>query len=427
MNSLRVRVALILVLSNFLVLCLATALSLFIVAHVEPTTFYERLATQVTAIDNLAAEISRNPQPGSAVMPAPTGGENRDRMTEALKAALLERGADIKVVISEPVDSARPVASILLNGLGWFAFPIPSEPPSHRFRVTLIGWTAMAMLGTAVMSLYLAHRTTLPLRVLEQISNEVSAKGHLPPMPSEGPAEVRAMTQALNRLAGGLKTAMESRMRLVAAAGHDFRTPLTRMRLRAEFLNEDERSHWLRDLDELQAIADSAISLVREEVTLDDAKSIRIDQLAMEVCEELKAIGLRIEQNDIAIAVTDAKPEALRRALRNLIINAATHGGGAHVTLLTKDDKILVLIEDEGPGIPEPMIDRVFEPFFRVDPARRKQMPGAGLGLAIAKEILERHGGTLCLKNRPEGGLVQIIKLKNSPSFELPSVQKRMQ
>jgi signal transduction histidine kinase len=103
-------------------------------------------------------------------------------------------------------------------------------------------------------------------------------------------------------------------------------------------------------------------------------------------------------------------PMALMRALRNLIINAASHGGGARVSSERQGNEALVVIEDDGPGIPDDVLDRVFEPFFRVDPARRQAIPGAGLGLAIAKEIIDRQGGSIVLFNRAEGGLRQEIR-----------------
>ncbi|WP_203422770.1 ATP-binding protein [Sinorhizobium sp. BG8] len=200
-------------------------------------------------------------------------------------------------------------------------------------------------------------------------------------------------------------------MRLIAAAGHDLRTPMTRMRLRAEFFDDDEREFWLKDIDELDRIADSAIRLVREEVSDDSRQPVRIDRMVQEVVREIRDLGHDAAVAEAAPATALAMPLALKRAVRNLAVNAATHGGGVRVTVKAAPDSVRVIFEDDGPGIPEPMIHRVFEPFFRVDEARRKFHPGAGLGLAISREIIAKNGGTLEIANRPEGGLRQVVVL----------------
>jgi signal transduction histidine kinase len=184
------------------------------------------------------------------------------------------------------------------------------------------------------------------------------------------------------------------------------------MRLRAEFLDDDERSQWLHDLDELDRIADSAIQLVREETVGKGTEPIRLDVLVRRICQELVLIDFPVELADLDPVTVRMSPLAFTRALRNLVINAATHGGGAIVSVAECDQIVLVVIDDDGPGIPEKDLSSVFEPFFRVDPARRKHIPGAGLGLAIAKEIIERQGGTLVVENRKPSGLRQTLSFE---------------
>lgn len=201
-------------------------------------------------------------------------------------------------------------------------------------------------------------------------------------------------------------------MRLVAAAGHDMRTPITRMRLRAEFVSdEEEREKWLNDIDELERIADSAILLVREETGAEAPERIQLDDLVENICTELKQ-----QDFDVTLAATHpvnvfAGRLKLNRALRNLIINAATHGVRARVGVGGDGTNAMVTIEDDGPGIPEEVLGQVFEPFFRADPARRQNIPGAGLGLTIAHEIVTRAGGSIQIVNRPGGGLLQTVFL----------------
>jgi signal transduction histidine kinase len=187
---------------------------------------------------------------------------------------------------------------------------------------------------------------------------------------------------------------------------------MTRMRLRAEFLeDEEERGLWLKDLEELDRIADSAIRLVREEVEVNQREDVRLDELLRSVADELSAQRHSVTLGALAPVHVAVSPLALTRALRNLLINAAMHGGGGTISVRDESDFAIITIADQGPGIPEPLLERVFEPFFRVDPARRQSVPGAGLGLAIAKEIVERSGGRISVRNAPTGGLVQEIWL----------------
>jgi signal transduction histidine kinase len=258
-------------------------------------------------------------------------------------------------------------------------------------------------------AIWFAFRITRHLSALERVAATIDADGIVPRLPESGPAELRATARALNTLTAKLKMAAESRMRLVAAAGHDLRTPMTRMRLRAEFLDEEDRALWLNDLEELDHIADSAIQLVREETQRERIQLLRVDEVIGEICQDLASMKATVTILKMEAVTISSAPLALTRAVRNLVINAATHGGGAFVTVGLENDAALITIEDEGPGIPEQSMSHVFEPFFRVDPARRKSGPGAGLGLAIAKEIVERHGGKLTLQNRSPKGLRQRI------------------
>jgi signal transduction histidine kinase len=234
----------------------------------------------------------------------------------------------------------------------------------------------------------------------------------MPELPERGPAEVRATAKALNSLSARLKRSMESRMRLVAAAGHDMRTPITRMRLRAEFVpEEEERGKWLNDLDELERIGDSAIMLVREETGAAAPERIRLDELVGDICTDLKEQSLDVTGVNLRPVTIRASRFKLNRALRNLIINAATHGVRARVSVSGNGTVARIVIEDDGPGIPEDLIHQVFEPFFRADRARRQDIPGAGLGMTIAYEIVSRAGGRIEIANRPKGGLVQTVEL----------------
>jgi signal transduction histidine kinase len=294
-------------------------------------------------------------------------------------------------------------------GPGWLSWPIPGLTRPAKVWYGLAGWMAIITIGVIVAALAVAHQTTKQLKFLQDMAMSVGKDGVLPIVPEEGSAEIKATAKALNMMGASLKKAMDSKIRLVAAAGHDLRTPMTRMRLRAEFLDEQERENWLHDIDEMDRIADSAIQLVQEETVGKGTELVRLNDLVRDVCIELILIKMPVAIAELDPGSVKIAPLALKRALRNLIINAATHGGGAIVSLQVHERHAVVLIDDNGPGIPEQFLDSAFEPFFRVDPARRQPIPGAGLGLAIAKEIVERQGGTLTIENRHPHGLRQTL------------------
>lgn len=189
---------------------------------------------------------------------------------------------------------------------------------------------------------------------------------------------------------------------------------MTRMRLRAEFLDEEDRASWLKDIDELERIADSAIGLVREEVSQVPLEPVQLDEMLGGEVQDLVRQGYAITLGVLDPARLALPPLSMRRALRNLLINAATHGKAAVVELRRDAKGATVTIRDQGPGIPEDLLARVFEPFFRAEPGRLQTIPGAGLGLALAAEIIDRSGGTLSIRNRGGRGLEQTIVFTNT-------------
>jgi signal transduction histidine kinase len=409
MNSLRARIVLTLVLSIICVVAIATA-TLFWAreghAQKERQDYAQFVSEAILAIAPLFRGDAKDSD--AHLGSGPVSGTPRPELTDLLQSQLREAGSDLDVVVTRPTGAAHPVASIKLQS-GWLAIPIPDRHRREDVLFALAGWFLLVAIGTVGVALWFAYRITSHLAVLERVAATIDADGILPRLPETGPAELRVTARALNTMTARLKNAAESRMRLVAAAGHDLRTPMTRMRLRAEFLDEEDRSLWLSDLEELDRIADSAIQLVREETQRERSQLLRVDEIITEICHDLASMKASVTIMKTEAVTILSAPLALTRAVRNLVINAATHGGGAFVTVELENSTALITIDDEGPGIPDQSMSCVFEPFFRVDPARRKSAPGAGLGLAIAKEIVERHGGKLTLQNRSPKGLRQEI------------------
>jgi signal transduction histidine kinase len=409
MTSLRARIVLTLVLSIICVLGISTATLFWARAGHEQKeqAQYARLVSEgILLIAPFFGDDNKDS--GARLGSSPVAGAPRPELTNILQSQLRRAGSDLEIVVTQPAESTHPIASVKFKS-GWLAIPVKDRHSQGGIMVAVAGWILLVVIGTVAVALWFAYRITRHLSALERVAASIDADGVMPRLPETGPAELKATARALNTMTARLKNAAESRMRLVAAAGHDLRTPMTRMRLRAEFLDEEDRAMWLNDLEELDRIADSAIQLVREETHREKSQLLRVDQVITEICRDLASMKASVTVMKMEAVTISSAPLALTRAVRNLVINAATHGGGAFVTVGLESSTALITIDDEGPGIPEQSLSRVFEPFFRVDAARRKSGPGAGLGLASAKEIVERHGGKLTLQNRSPKGLRQEI------------------
>jgi signal transduction histidine kinase len=408
-NTLRVKFAALLVVAIVSVVGLLTVLLMVLLGPPRGT---ERALDGVAQQVQLTLRLTSTGLEGIALHDAPAQGRAYQRTTASLRALLKERGLDIPVTVSRDGRRAPLIVSIPIPEKGWLWMPTSGMPPPGPPWKALFRWLSLIALGATVIAVFVANRMVRPLVFLENAVASVGPDGLMPELPEKGPAEVRATAKALNSLSARLKRSTESRMRLVAAAGHDMRTPITRMRLRAEFVpDEEERAKWLSDLEELERIADSAIMLVREETGVAAPERIRLDELVGDICAELKDQKLDVSAVGLRPVTVRASRFKLNRALRNLVINAATHGVRARISVGGDGTTARIVIEDDGPGIPEDMIHQVFEPFFRADPARRQDIPGAGLGLTIAYEIVSRAGGRIAIANRDGGGLLQTIEL----------------
>lgn len=409
MASLRARIILTLVSS---ILCVAFVVSAIAFSirwkheWTEQDNFAKLGAEQILTIGSLLDGEWRGAAKHLASEPA--AGAPRPDLSGPLQSELRQAGSALQLTVTQPVGMTHPLVSIKF-GSGWLTLPIKDPNHTKEVLLSIAGWLSLVGAGTIAVAVWFAFRITRNLAVLERVAATIDADGVVPRLPEDGPIELSAVAHAINTMTARLKSAAESRMRLVAAAGHDLRTPMTRMRLRAEFLDEEDRSMWLTDIDELERIADSAIQLVREETGSEASQLVRVDEIILDVCGDLVSMKEPVKIMDMEAVTISAPRLALTRAVRNLIVNAATHGGGAFVSLSLENASASITIDDEGPGIPDQSMSRVFEPFFRVDPGRRKARPGAGLGLAIAKEIVERHGGQLTLRNRWPKGLRQRI------------------
>jgi len=411
MLSLRTRFTALLIISVVLVLVIAAVITAWLLRK-PPEVMYDRVLAEkaefallLLRADPLAAQTLH-----ITIQEKPVKDRIDQDRTDNILAEGRRQGYTADVVVLKSFNPHRWDMAIRLDDGRWAYLDFPDPAPFPY--LPLAAYLALVAIGMTGIATYVSNVMMRPLRILDETIAKIRPDGIIPELPETGPMEVRTTAKTINRLATRLNAAVSSRMRMIAAAGHDMRTPMTRMRLRAEFVVDgDDRQSWLKDLDELDHIADSAIRLVREEISPAAQEQVSLDAVLRSVAEEVRETDLRVEQGAIKPVLVKGAPFALKRALRNLVVNAATHGLGARVSLSSYGEEAVLKVLDSGPGIPQDLLDRVFEPFFRVDQARRQIVPGAGLGLAISQEIIENHGGTITIVNRREGGLLQTVRL----------------
>ncbi len=278
---------------------------------------------------------------------------------------------------------------------------------SGGFLIAFVLMTAVA----AVLTIWAVRRLTAPVRVLALAAEALGRDVNAPPLPEDGPTEIATAAAAFNTMAARIRRFVQDRTEMLTAIGHDLRTPITRLKLRAEFMEDDEqRRKMLNDLEELEAMVSATLAFGRDAKTAEAVSPLDLPELLRTVLDE--AGDARPEMADRFTyegpnrLTVRARPLALKRAFVNLVVNAIAYGGSAHVRIEPPAGSMIsVLVEDDGPGIPPEHLDRVFEPFHRVESSRNRETGGVGLGLPIARNILRAHGGDVTLANRSMGGV----------------------
>ncbi|MFG1243345.1 ATP-binding protein [Xanthobacter versatilis] len=276
--------------------------------------------------------------------------------------------------------------------------------PGHEWFWTARSLTFLAAAGLffCVLAVVAAQGITRPLRRLANAAEALGRGEKIEPLPESGPDDVTAI--AFNRMQERLTRFVDDRTRMFAALSHDLRTPLTSLRLRAEFVADDElREKMLGTIAEIQGMAEASLAFVRADATAEATRTVDLSALVESLCDDLAEIGWDVTFEDSPKVGCRCRPDAVRRACRNLVENAVRYGKRARVRVERSGDAALIVVEDDGPGIAEELKEQVFAPFFRLESSRCMETGGHGLGLAIVRTVARRHGGDVTLANRPSG------------------------
>lgn len=315
----------------------------------------------------------------------------------------------------EAMMAARPepfelTLSIQLSGGEWLNVRSMFHRPGVQFSPGALLPLILMAAAVALVAWWAARRIVGPIRALAMGADRLGRGLDSAPLPLRGPVEVQDATLAFNRMQDRLTRFVHDRTQMLAALSHDLRSPLTAMRLRVELLDDGDDATRLRALvDEMQTMVEATLEFARGVAKTEPAATVDLAALLADLVGDVG--GDRARLLPCAPMQVTVRPNALTRALRNLIDNAIRYGDVAEISLAQEPGMAVIRIADHGTGLPEDQLEAVFEPFVRLEGSRSRDTGGMGLGLAIARTILQAHGGSVLLRNRKEGGLEAVVRL----------------
>ena len=287
---------------------------------------------------------------------------------------------------------------------------VPPAIPSAMWPMILAGLLAGVLV--AIAAVWAAGRVARPIAGLTKAAERLGRGDALVLAPEEGPQDVKAAAAAFNTMATRLRRMIEDQRSLLSAVGHDLRTPIASLRIRTELVKDPELQARMRgSLEEMQRLTEAALAAARGGESGEPTRPVDLPSLIEAVCDDLADTGSAVSFNTLPAARVEGRASELRRALRNLIENGVRYGGRARVSMTVTSGHAEIAVDDDGPGIPEDALSQVVKPFVRLEESRSVETGGHGLGLTIARAILERHDGELVLANRTEGGLRAMMRL----------------
>ncbi|MGE5505423.1 MAG: ATP-binding protein [Actinomycetota bacterium] len=310
-----------------------------------------------------------------------------------------------------PKDMVMAVSFRLADG-SWANFHVAMARQSALWSAHTLVSTLVMMAAILVLGAWAAGWAGRPLGAFAKAADRLGRDVAAPPLPEDGPAEVRRAATAFNEMQARIRRFVDDRTQMLAAISHDLRSPITRLRLRAEMLPDGEgKERTLADLAEMEGMVASTLDFARGEAGDEAAQPIDLAATLEAVCDNATDMGLMADFHWDGRLVCTCRPTAIKRALANLVENAARYGGHASVRASVADGSVTVTIDDDGPGIPAAELERVFAPFFRLEGSRNRKTGGMGLGLTVARSIIRAHGGDIRLENRAQGGLRAVVTI----------------
>ncbi|MEP9360749.1 ATP-binding protein [Sphingomonas sp. KR3-1] len=366
--------------------------------------------------------------------PIPVELERRGDVESDLRRGLTDGGVQVGQVIAvvRPIDANRPIlkrmdparadrlrrlgaelmVAVELPGKGWLSLS-SAWPRSERALIwQLLAQTLILYIVVLVPVLVAGHRIARPLRKLAEATRAFHPNDGADPVEESGPSDVRAVIAAYNALSTRVTAMLDEKDRMLGAIGHDLRTPLAALRVRIESVEyEEDRARMADTIDEMNHTLDDILSLARLGRPSEPPTDVDLSALIDAVVEDFRDLDQDVSFEEAPRLRMHLRPSLMRRAVRNLIENAIKYGGATEVRLRSDDRSVRIEVCDRGPGIPPEKLEKVFDPFTRLEESRNRETGGAGLGLALARAIVRDASGEITLANREGGGLVATITL----------------
>lgn len=342
---------------------------------------------------------------------------------EAGKTPVLRQllGDDREIEVFHPGDwpkdspQARYVALVHLNDDSWLSFTPPERSWGLNASARIAVIIFLGLVATLLVAWIATRQLANPLQRFTNAARRFGADLSAPPIEIEGPQEIRQAIIAFNTMQAQIQHFIGERTHMLASISHDLRAPLTRMRLRSEFMEDlDHQRKLIRDVEEMQSMINSALAFFREETHLEQSTAFDLSELLQTIIDEYRDQDTTVDFTGPAHLVYVGRPLGIKRVIVNLLENAVKYGQGPRIALRSDKHSIYIEVSDEGPGIPEDALQRVFDPFFRLETSRNRDTGGVGLGLSAARAIVREQGGELTLSNRNGAGLVARVELPNN-------------
>src|SRR3954468_8801670 len=294
----------------------------------------------------------------------------------------------------------------------WVSLEVQEPRRLSRWPMRLLTLLITMLAAMSLLSFVAVRWVTRPLHRLADAAEALGRDIDRPPLPETGPVEVRRAAKAFNSMQERLSRYIPTRTGILTAMSHDLKTPITRLRLRAELLEQPElREKFVRDLSEMEQMVNATLGFMRGLDDREPLRAIDVRALALALQADAEELGATVEVIGEPLAPFSGKSEGLKRALQNLLDNAVRYGREVQIAIEDQADMLNIVVGDRGPGIPEEELERVFEPFYRLESSRNPGTGGTGLGLSIARNIAQSMGGELSLCNRDGGGLEARLSL----------------
>ncbi len=338
----------------------------------------------------------------------------------ASRVPVLEQllGDDRKIEVFNPGDwpddnpRAHYAALVQLVDGSWLSFIPPERSWGLEFGVRIVIVIALGLIATLLVAWVATRQLANPLQRFASAAKRFGTDLRAPPIKLEGPDEIRQAIIAFNTMQAQIQHFIAERTHMLASISHDLRAPLTRMRLRSEFMEDlDHQGKLIRDVEEMQSMINAALAFFREDTHREQTTAFDLSELLQTIVDDYRDQHLHVDFDGPAHLVYDGRPLGIKRVIVNLLENALKYAQHPGIALKCDEYSIRIEVSDDGPGIPEAALEQVFDPFFRLEASRNRDTGGVGLGLSAARAIVREQGGELTLSNRGGRGLLARVEL----------------